>query len=516
MSQRKLPALALSVAALTFAIFGATGGPWAGAATTTEPKPGKPGPAAPKGPKATFPLDKYGPRIDDNVALKWSEQTLSLIRLASLPPTAVSRVLAVVQTSAYDAWAAYDPVAVGTQLGGTLRRPETEHHNDYKSKAISYAAYRALLDLFTDEKSKTLLRDFMRELKYDPDDKTTDVKTAAGIGNVAARAVLDARSKDGSNQHREHGGDNPYADYTKYQPVNTPDKVINQWRWQPLRVGVKTQTFATPHWGKVTAFALKRPDQFPVAGPDLRKDYKKDVHEVVKFSAKLTDTDKAIAEYWADGPSTELPPGHTAIFAAALCRMGGNNLDNDVKMLFLQANAVLDAGIAAWHYKREYDFVRPITLVRELYRGQKIRAWGGPYQGTVTMPGEKWQPYQSATFVTPPFAEYVSGHSTFSAASFEVLRSFTGRDALNLSVTIRKGSSRIEPPRDIPSEDVTPSKDITLTWPTMQYAADQAGLSRQYGGIHFRDGDLHGRALGARIGQAVYQKAQTYFNGTAR
>jgi hypothetical protein len=462
-----------------------------------------------------FPLDKYGPRIEDNVALKWSEQTLALIRRASLPPTAVSRVLAVVQTSVYDAWAAYDPVAVGTQLGGTLRRPATEHKDDYKSKAISYAAYRALLDLFPDEGSATLLNAFMAELKYVPDLKTTDRDTAAGVGNVAAKAVLDARSKDGSNQHGEHGG-SPYSDYTDYQPVNTPDKVINQWRWQPLRSGVKTQTFATPHWGKVTSFALKRPDQFPITGPDLRKDYKKAVHEVVQFSEKLTDTDKATAEYWADGPNTELPPGHTAIFAAALCRMRGNNLDNDVKMLFLQANAVLDAGIAAWHYKRKHDFVRPITLVRELYRGQKIKAWGGPYKGTVTMPGEKWQPYQPATFVTPPFAEYVSGHSTFSAASFEVLRSFTGSDALNLSVTVKQGSSRIEPPRKTPFEPGEPSTNVTLKWPTMQDAANQAGLSRQYGGIHFREGDLHGRALGARIGQAVYQKAQSYFNGTAR
>lgn len=508
MSQRKLPALGLSVAALVFAVFGATGGPWAGAATVAEPKPDKPGPAVPKGPKSTFPLDQFGPRINDNVALKWSEQTLALIRQSSLPPTAVSRVLAVVQTSVYDAWAAYDPVAVGTQLGDTLRRPAIEHHDDFKSKAISYAAYRALLDLFPSPEAKALLRAFMTELKYDPDDETEKVDTAAGIGNVAAGAVLDARSKDGSNQHGEHGGD-PYSDYTEYQPVNTPDKVVDQWRWQPLRVGDKTQTFVTPQWGKVTPFALNRPDQFPVAGPDLRKDYKKAAREIVKFSAKLTDTDKAIAEYWADGPRTELPPGHTAIFAAALCRMGGNNLDNDVKMLFLQANAALDAGIAAWHLKVKHDFVRPITLVRELHRGQKIRSWGGPGQGTVTMPGEKWLPYQPTTFVTPPFAEYVSGHSTFSAASFEVLRSFTGTDALNLSATIRKGTSRIEP-------GATPSKNVTLTWRTMQDAADQAGLSRQYGGIHFRDGDLHGRQLGTRIGQAVYQKAQSYFNGTAR
>jgi hypothetical protein len=518
MSQRKLPALVLSVAALVFAAFGLTGGPWAGAATSAEPKPGKPGPAVPKGPKATFDLDQFGPRLNDNVALKWSEQTLALIRRSSLPPTVVSRVLAIVQTSVYDAWAAYDPVAVGTQWSGSLRRPASEHDDaaGYKSKAISYAAYRALQDLFPDDASHKLLKEFMTELKYDPNDTTEDVNTAAGIGNVAARAVLDARKYDGSNQYPERKEDAPYSDTSGYQPVNTSDTVNFRWRWQPLHVNGKPQTFATPHWGNVTPFALSRPNQFVVPGPDLRKDYKKAVHEVVQFSAKLTDTDKATAEYWADGPRTELPPGHNAIFAAALCRKAGNNIDNDVKMLFLQANAVLDAGIAAWHYKVEHDFVRPVTLVRELYRGQKIRAWGGPYKGTVSMLGEKWQPYQPATFVTPPFAEYVSGHSTFSAASFEVLRSFTGSDALNLSVTIKKGSSKIEPPRDTPYEPGEPSKDIKLTWPTMQAAADNAGLSRRYGGIHFSEGDLHGRALGTRIGQAVYQKAQRYFTGKAQ
>jgi hypothetical protein len=179
-----------------------------------------------------------------------------------------------------------------------------------------------------------------------------------------------------------------------------------------------------------------------------------------------------------------------------------------VKLLFLQANAALDAGIAAWFYKVKYDFVRPITLVHVFENGQKIKAWGGPGRGTVIMLGEQWQPYQPANVVTPPFSEYVSGHSTFSGASFEVLRAFTGTGNLGLSVTIKKGSSLVEP-------GLVPAKDLTLTWRTMQDAADQSGLSREFGGIHFSQGDLDGRTLGTRIGKAVYQKAQTYFNGTA-
>jgi hypothetical protein len=503
MSQRRMSSVATFVTAVLVAVLGFTGGPSAEAGTT--PRPGKPKPAVPNGPKSMFPLDQFGPTTTDNVALKWSEETLGMIRASTLPPTAVSRVLAVTQTSVYDAWAAYDPVAVGTRLGGTLRRPAEERTIEYKSMAISYAAYRALLDLFPAQRDS--LTAFMTALGYDPADTTTDPASPAGVGNLAARAVLAARADDGSNQHGEKGGA-AYSDYTGYQPVNTPDQVVDQWRWQPLMVAGTPQKFATPQWGRVTPFALSRPDQFAVPGPDRTKDYRKQVQNIVKFSAQLKDVDKVVAEYWADGPRSELPPGHTAIFTAAMCRMRGDDIDNDVKLLFLQANAALDAGIAVWHYKVRYDFVRPITLVHELEKGQKIKAWGGPGKGTVTMLGEQWMPYQPANVVTPPFAEYVSGHSTFSAASFEVVRSFTGTTNLGLSVTIPKGSSRVEP-------GLVPATDITLTWRTMADAADQAGVSREFGGIHFAQGDLDGRALGTRIGQAVVQKASTYFNGTA-
>ncbi len=505
-SQRRIPLITFLVSAILLAVAGLAAGPRADAAssaavTAKAAKPGKPKPAKPNGPKATFPLDRFGPSAQDNVALKWSEETLGMIRASTLPPTAVSRVLAVVQTSVYDAWAAYDPVAVGTRLAGTLRRPADERTIDNKSQAISFAAYRALLDLFPSQRG--VLTEFMTALGYDPADNTVDPASGAGVGNRAAAAVLAARAGDGSNQHGEKGGA-PYSDWTGYQPAGPQET----WHWQPLVVAGTTQRFATPQWGRVTPFALSRPDQFPVPGPDLTKDYRKQVQDIVKFSAQLKDDDKAIAEYWSDGPRSELPPGHSALFAAALCRMRGDDLDSDVKLLFLQANAALDAGIAAWYYKVKYDFVRPITLVRTLEKGNKIKAWGGPGRGTVTMLGEQWMPYQPVTVVTPPFAEYVSGHSTFSGASFEVLRAFTGSDRLGLSVTVAKGSSQIEP-------DLTPAKDVTLTWRTMNDAADEAGLSREFGGIHFSDGDHDGRALGTRIGQAVYQRAQTYFDGTA-
>lgn len=105
-------------------------------------------------------------------------------------------------------------------------------------------------------------------------------------------------------------------------------------------------------------------------------------------------------------------------------------------MLFALSNGLLDASIVAWDAKRHVDTVRPVTAVHFLTAGNMIRAWGGPYQGTVVMRGELWEPYQPASVVTPPFPEFISGHSIFSATSAEIRTRYTGSDVLNSSVTI--------------------------------------------------------------------------------
>jgi hypothetical protein len=163
-------------------------------------------------------------------------------------------------------------------------------------------------------------------------------------------------------------------------------------------------------------------------------------------------------------------------------------------------------GIASWEAKIYYDYVRPITAIHYLYTGQRVQAWAGPGRGTKRILGEDWRPYQPTTFPTPPFSEYVSGHSTFSASAAEILKRFTGSDTFGLSIVIPAGSSRVEP-------GLVPSRDVTLTWPTFSSASDEAGISRLYGGIHFRDGDLNGRRLGRQVGESVWNKAQYYFSG---
>src|SRR5947207_9562441 len=113
-----------------------------------------------------------------------------------------------------------------------------------------------------------------------------------------------------------------------------------------------------------------------------------------------------------------------------------------------------------------------------IFRGQLVRAWRGPYQGTKLIDGAAWFPYQPPTFPTPPFPEYSSGHSNFSAAGAEILRLFTRRDRFGASVQIAPGSSNVEP-------GAVPARPLTLSWATFGDAADQAGLSRRYGCVPF-------------------------------
>ena len=123
------------------------------------------------------------------------------------------------------------------------------------------------------------------------------------------------------------------------------------------------------------------------------------------------------------------------------------------------------------------------------------------------MDGSQWLPYQAVTFPTPPFPDYVSGHSTYSAAAARILELWTGSDHFGDAVTLPEGSSKIEP-------GVTPAHPVTLRWQTFTEAANEAGVSRRYGGIHCA-ADLAGRLLGRIVAFNAWQRAQGYFDGTA-
>ena len=430
------------------------------------------------------------------VVVQWNETMLQAIRNTRFAPMFAARALAIVHTAMFDAWAAYDDTAIGTQFGGTLRHPESERTEGNKSKALSYAAYRTLIDLFPSQSA--LFNARMTALGYDYTDVSLSLSTPQGVGNQCAKSVIEVRHDDGANQL---GG---YVDTTGYAPRNSSSQINDPNRWQPLATAAGDQTFLAPHWGLVSPFALGSGDELrPSAPPQYpHGTYRKEVNHVVHLSGRLTDREKMIAAYWADGPATETPPGHWNLFAQYVSRRDQHTLDEDVKMFFALGNALLDASIAVWDAKTHYDFIRPQSAIRFIYAGTPIPAWAGPGLGTTLIAGENWRSY----IPTPPFSEYVSGHSTFSSASAEILRLFTGSDTFGGSVTFAAGTSPIEP-------GLVPARALTLAWKTFSAAADEAGISRRYGGIHFESGDHAGRILGRKIARKVWEKAQAYFSG---
>lgn len=448
---------------------------------------------------------------DLNPVVRWNRILLHAVRDTKTAPTVAARALAVLHTCIYDAWAAYDPVAEGTRLGGTLRRPADERTLEAKREVISRAARLAAADLYPQ-----LAARFDAALA----DEGYDVAGAmaadspAAVAQRACQAVLDYRHRDGSNQLGDEPGSigGNYSDWTGYRAVNDPDRVRDPDRWQPLRApdgrgGTSVQQFVTPQWGRVLPFAAGDAD-LPTADPGPPRAgtvaRQAEVDEMVQLSAGLTDEQKVIAEYWADGLGSESPPGHWMLFGELCSRRDAHGLDSDVKLFFGLANAMLDASIATWARKRLFDSIRPVSLVRTVYADRTVRAWGGPHRGTQTIDGSEWRPY----LATPSFPEYTSGHSAFSGAGAEALRLLTGRDDFGASVVIPAGSSRIEP-------GTVPAHDVVLRWSTFSEAADQAGLSRRLGGIHFLSGDLNGRLLGRRVAARAIARAEAYFAGLA-
>jgi hypothetical protein len=443
--------------------------------------------------------------MSSTAVIAWNQTALEAVCRTGLGPPMVARAIHVLHTSMYDAWTAYDERAVAVRLGEALRRPRAERSEDAKRQAVSFAAYHALVDLFPTRRN--LFAAAMHRLGYDPAAIGGDGSPSA-VGTLAARTVLAFRHGDGSNQLGDLAP-GAYADWSGYRPVNPPDQLIDPNRWQPLRRPDGTvQRFLAPHWGLVAPFGLHvgwqlRPRRGPRRHPG--PGYRRQAEQLLRDSADLTDEHKTIAEYWADGPGSVTPPGHWCLIAQWVSARDHHSLDQDVLLFFVLGGALHDAAVAAWDAKRAFDSVRPVSAIRSVFAGDKVRAWGGPGQGTTLIKGEDWQPY----IPTPPFAEYVSGHSAFSAAAAEVLARCTGSDAFGASVTVPAGSSRVEP-------GTTPSADVTLHWPTFSDAADQAGRSRRYGGIHFRDGDLVGRALGRMVGRHAWLTAGALVGMRAR
>jgi hypothetical protein len=432
-------------------------------------------------------------------------------------PTILSRQMAIPLTAMYDAWAAYDEKAVGTRLGGKLRRPASERTQANKETAIAYATADALHYVFPDDKQ--YIDDQLKMMGYDPMNMVRD-NSPAGIGHQAADAVIEYRKHDGSNQEANMpgtpDGGKPYADYTGYKPVNTADMVSDPDHWQPITFTVKgekkTPGYLTPQWGNVKTFAMDSSSQFRPDGPPKADspEMKREIAECIRYNAGLTPMQTAIVEFMRDGPRSTGQSGHWLRFAQDASRLHHYGLDDDVKLFFSVSNICMDTFIACWECKRYYDSSRPWTLIRTgtsvyLYDGGRIHGWKGPGQGVGAIDAAQWHPYSPENFITPPFPGYPSGHSTVSAGASTIIKLFTGSDLYGFTALRVPGCLTGEPQNDI----------VCLELPTWTATAEMAGISRVMGGYHIQKDNVDALALGRKIASFEWPKYQEYFNGTA-
>jgi hypothetical protein len=443
----------------------------------------------------------------NNIAYKWGKMALTATandtEMFRPRPTITSRYLGLIFVAVFDAWSRYDEKATPVYLEGVERRPASEQLLKNKETAISYAAFRAMSEYYYSD--EPLFRDFMKELGYDPDNQTIDPSTPEGIGNLAAKAVIDARKGDGANQYAEEAGSDgqPYFDYTGYAPVNPVDKNVDPNRWQPKyfsdgKGGKYAPGCLTPFWDKVKPVALKSGDQFRPGPPPMvgSEQLEKEVWEVIDMQANLTDEQKALVEFMRDGPQSVQQAGHWLKFAQDVSVRDNHTLDQDVKMYFYNQVVAMDAFIASWDSKMYYDYARPYALVHQYYDNQKIKAWGGEGKGMIEMTGNEWRPYSPETFLCPPFPSYVSGHSTISGGCAEALKLWTGSDEFGSESVLVAGAM---------TEPDNLGDTITLRFPTFTQTAEMAGISRVLGGYHIQSDNIEGLKLGRDVAKEAWK-----------
>ncbi|MFK7769160.1 MAG: vanadium-dependent haloperoxidase [Mariniblastus sp.] len=485
-----------------------------------------------------IPDEKTAADHKPSAAYQWTAIVLEAaardVERIGAQPTILSRQMAIPLTAMFDAWAAYDEKAVGTMLGGKLRRPLAERTQKNKETAIAFAMYRSCLDQYPH--FADYLTTEMKQMGFDPNDQSEDVSTPVGIGNYVARILIEYRHRDGANQLGDEQGSSglPYSDYTMYRPVNPTNKINDPDRWQLIpfddgKGGELIMDFLTPHWYRVVPFALDSAEQFRPGPPPLVGDEQllEEVDECIEFNANLTPEQKALVEFMRDGPRSTGQSGHWLKFAQVVSKRDKYDLDKDVKLFFTVGNCALDTFIASWDSKRYYDSSRPWTLVRHYYKGKTIKGWAGPGKGVTNMLGDNWKPYSPSNFVTPPFPGYVSGHSTISGGCAEILKLFTGTDKCGF-VEPRKAGELTEqgftclqmqqldgrPLAELIGDEHA-SCDITLPIPTFTEAAEMAGISRVMGGYHIQADNVAGLKLGRDVAKFMWPKIQGYFDGTA-
>jgi hypothetical protein len=373
-----------------------------------------------------------------DVVTEWNNAALDAIRAGHTAPPIASRSLAILHVSIYDAVNGIDrthePYLVESEVSASASR----------EAAAGAAAHEALVNLFPAAVSSfdTLYTAILATIPDGP-------HKAAGIvwGEFVASQILDARANDGWNA-------------TVLPPVGSGPGV-----WVPTPPAFLP--YLLPQWGFVMPFAMSSRSQFRPPGPPSldSEQYAADYDEVKALGAAIgstrTEEQTEIALFWADGVGTETPPGHWNSIAQTIATARGNVMEENARLFALLNIAMADAAMCAWDAKYTFHFWRPVTAIN------------------FAEPQLNWMSF----IVTPPFPDYVSGHSTFSGAAATVLARFYGTEHLPFTT----------------GSDFLPG--VYRSFATCLDAAEEAAVSRLYGGIHFRSANEDGLQAGISIGE---------------
>ncbi len=385
-----------------------------------------------------------------DMVVQWNEILLDAIREVKPAPPIASRAMAIVHSAVFDAVNSihngYTPYASKAAV----------HPKASAEAAVAAAAERTLSSLFP-TLSATFSAAFISSLASVPDGVRENQGVAAG--QFVADQILAARAHDGSTDTVTYVAGTNAGDWRP-----TPPKFLDP---------------ALPHWGDVDPFVMANDDQFrAMAPPALSSDAYASDYAMVKSLGELTSTTRTadqtdIAKIWAGGPGTVTPPGQWNMIAQDLAESQGNSLYENARMFALLNLSLADAAICCWDTKYEFNFWRPITAIQ----------LGDTDGNAATDADPIWKPL----LTTPNFPGYTSGHSTFSGAASTVLANFFGTDNLNFKLV---------------SEVPTIANRF---FSSLSAAAQEAGSSRIYGGIHFNFDNLQALAAGRKIGDLVAQ-----------
>lgn len=392
------------------------------------------------------------PVVRADLVTDWNEVFLHAVRNETTPPPLAARNAAMLHIAVFDA-----VNAITRTHRPYLFKGSTSSEASIEA-AASAAAHRVAAALYPSRKAgfDSLLE---RTLAALPENAART--NGVILGRQAAGIILDARINDGSNTT------------VPYIPSDAPGR----WRRTPPY----HRPPELPHWRLVTPFVLTNPAQFRLPGPPAlnSRRYAEDFHQVrmlgARKSATRTPEQTQIALFWSDFSYTVTPPGHWNEIARNVALARGTSVEENARLFALLNLAMADAAIVVWDVKYAYDSWRPVTAVRQAERDGNDE----------TAAELQWEPL----LPTPAFPEYVSGHSAFSSAAAAVLARFFGTDKVAFTVGC----------------DALPG--VTRSYNSFRAAAEEIGMSRIFGGIHFMSANRDGLAAGEAVAEFILQSA---------